>query len=185
LVSRRRGCVGRWRAVHGACGPGTGRVCAAARQCARGWPGSRAGTRPAWWLQASMAGAAGRRAGARTARSSRGRPGWRASGVGSGKRAGEARETREEREREAEAAAGLEGRGSGCLGLGGARLLGLMGHTAGRIRFFFFFLFPFSKFEIHFEITLKIIIIKLKLFINKILILGLILLYILFTRIFI
>jgi hypothetical protein len=62
--------------------------------------------------------------------------------------------------------------------------MGLMGHTAGRIRFFFF-LFPFSKFEIHFEITLKIIIIKLKLFINKILILGLILLYILFTRIFI
>jgi hypothetical protein len=52
--------------------------------------------------------------------------------------------------------------------------LGLMGHTAGRIRFFF----PFSNFEIHFKITLKIIIIKLKLFINKILILGLILLYI-------
>jgi hypothetical protein len=93
----------------------------------------------------AVAGAAGRRAGARTARSSRGRPGWRASVVGSGKRAGEARETREEREREAEATAGLEGRGSGCLGLGGARLLGLMGHTAGRIRFFSFFYFPFPN----------------------------------------
>jgi hypothetical protein len=76
--------------------------------------------------------------------SSCGRPGWRASGVGSGKRAGEARETREEREREVEAAAGLEGKGRGCLGLGGARLLGLLGQTAARVSLgFFFFFFPF------------------------------------------
>jgi hypothetical protein len=51
-------------------------------------------------------------------------------------------------------------------------------HDLVGLGFFSFFLFPFSNFEIHFEITLKIIIIKLKLFINKILILGLILLYI-------
>jgi hypothetical protein len=51
--------------------------------------------------------------------------------------------------------------------------VGLMGQVATRLGFFFYFLFflflfsPFSKFKIHFEITLKIIIIKPKLFINK------------------
>jgi hypothetical protein len=51
------------------------------------------------------------------------------------------------------------------LGLNGSIWLGFV---------FFSFFISFSKFEIHFKITLQFIVIKPKLFINKILIFGLI-----------
>jgi hypothetical protein len=67
---------------------------------------------------------------------------------------------------------GAAATGEQRLGQGVAARLGLVGPV--RLGFFVFSI-PFSKFEIYYLVTLKIIITKPKLFINKILILGLIL----------